>query len=183
MALHRGSVPGPPASPVAWVAPHALLAWNLAPRSSSRRASPHRPPPSLPHTPIRHALVRRRRVFPLPIPRSAPYITLFRRCDALTLAARSPHVPPPRPGVVCSMRLAARTVAPPSLDPVKMEDRKRPIADDSAPPAKRQAVTVNGARSHADADLPWKDDIEVRLASLARPSRHAQACANIPRDT
>jgi len=42
-----------------------------------------------------------------------------------------------------------------------MEDRKRPIADDSAPPAKRQAVTVNGARSHPDADLPWKDDIEA----------------------
>ncbi|KAI4929042.1 hypothetical protein J4E85_005666 [Alternaria conjuncta] len=58
------------------------------------------------------------------------------------------------------MRLEARTVAPPSLDAVKMEDRKRPIADDAAPPAKRQAVTVNGARSHPDADLPWKDDIE-----------------------
>ncbi|KAH7390565.1 E3 ubiquitin-protein ligase-like protein bre1 [Pyrenochaeta sp. MPI-SDFR-AT-0127] len=59
------------------------------------------------------------------------------------------------------MRLEARTVAPPSLDAVKMEDRKRPIAEDSAPPAKRQAVTVNGARSHPDADLPWKDDIEA----------------------
>ncbi|KAJ4366901.1 E3 ubiquitin-protein ligase bre1 [Neocucurbitaria cava] len=59
------------------------------------------------------------------------------------------------------MRLEARTVAPPSLDAVKMEDRKRPIADDSAPPAKRQAVTVNGARSHPDADLPWKDDLEA----------------------
>ncbi|EOA89163.1 E3 ubiquitin-protein ligase bre1 [Exserohilum turcicum] len=59
------------------------------------------------------------------------------------------------------MRLEARTVAPPSLDPVKMEDRKRPIADDAAPPAKRQAVAVNGARSHPDADLPWKDDLEA----------------------
>ncbi|KAH7087382.1 BRE1 E3 ubiquitin ligase-domain-containing protein [Paraphoma chrysanthemicola] len=59
------------------------------------------------------------------------------------------------------MRLEARTVAAPSLDAVKMEDRKRPIADDSAPPAKRQALTVNGARSHPDADLPWKDDIEA----------------------
>ncbi|KAF9695129.1 hypothetical protein EKO04_007200 [Ascochyta lentis] len=60
------------------------------------------------------------------------------------------------------MRLEARTVAPPSLDPVKMEDRKRPSAhDDAAPPAKRQAVTVNGARSHPDADMPWKDDIEA----------------------
>ncbi|KAF3049621.1 E3 ubiquitin-protein ligase bre1 [Didymella keratinophila] len=60
------------------------------------------------------------------------------------------------------MRLEARTVAPPSLDHVKMEDRKRPSGhDDSAPPAKRQAVTVNGARSHPDADMPWKDDIEA----------------------
>ncbi|KAF2012675.1 E3 ubiquitin-protein ligase bre1 [Aaosphaeria arxii CBS 175.79] len=42
-----------------------------------------------------------------------------------------------------------------------MEDRKRPGGtDDSAPPAKRQAVTVNGTKSHQDADLPWKDDIE-----------------------
>ncbi|KAH6622430.1 BRE1 E3 ubiquitin ligase-domain-containing protein, partial [Boeremia exigua] len=60
------------------------------------------------------------------------------------------------------MRLEARTVAPPSLDKVKMEDRKRPSGHDDAPPAKRQAVTVNGARSHPDADMPWKDDIEVR---------------------
>jgi E3 ubiquitin-protein ligase BRE1 len=50
-----------------------------------------------------------------------------------------------------------------------MEDRKRPIADDQAPPAKRQAVTVNGARSHPDADLPWKDDIEVRPPITTRP--------------
>ncbi|KAF2999357.1 E3 ubiquitin-protein ligase bre1 [Curvularia kusanoi] len=43
-----------------------------------------------------------------------------------------------------------------------MEDRKRPSGhDDSAPPSKRQAVTVNGARSHPDADMPWKDDIEA----------------------
>ncbi|KAF2474079.1 E3 ubiquitin-protein ligase-like protein bre1 [Lindgomyces ingoldianus] len=42
-----------------------------------------------------------------------------------------------------------------------MEDRKRPAGpDDSAPPSKRQAVTVNGAKSHHDADPPWKDDIE-----------------------
>jgi E3 ubiquitin-protein ligase BRE1 len=61
------------------------------------------------------------------------------------------------------MRLETRTVAAPSLDAVKMEDRKRPSADDAAPPAKRQALTVNGARSHPDADLPWKDDIEVRI--------------------
>ncbi|KAG9202690.1 E3 ubiquitin-protein ligase bre1 [Epicoccum nigrum] len=42
-----------------------------------------------------------------------------------------------------------------------MEDRKRASAHDDAPPAKRQAVTVNGARSHPDADMPWKDDIEA----------------------
>ncbi|KAF1972208.1 E3 ubiquitin-protein ligase-like protein bre1 [Bimuria novae-zelandiae CBS 107.79] len=60
------------------------------------------------------------------------------------------------------MRLAARTVVPPSLDPVKMEERKRPSAsEDSAPPAKRQAVAVNGLRPHPDADMPWKDDIEA----------------------
>ncbi|KAF2798572.1 BRE1-domain-containing protein [Melanomma pulvis-pyrius CBS 109.77] len=60
------------------------------------------------------------------------------------------------------MRLAARTVVTPSLDIVKMEERKRPGGpDDAAPPAKRQAVSVNGARSHPDADLPWKDDIEA----------------------
>ncbi|KAF2679003.1 BRE1-domain-containing protein [Lentithecium fluviatile CBS 122367] len=60
------------------------------------------------------------------------------------------------------MSLQARTVAPPSLDTVKMEDRKRPGGpDDSAPPAKRQAVVVNGTRPHADADLPWKEDIEA----------------------
>jgi len=74
------------------------------------------------------------------------------------------------------MRLEARTVAPPSLDAVKMEDRKRPMADDSAPPAKRQAVTVNGARSHPDADLPWKDDIEVLTPRL--PARTANNGAN-----
>ncbi|RAR01930.1 e3 ubiquitin-protein ligase bre1 [Stemphylium lycopersici] len=50
-----------------------------------------------------------------------------------------------------------------------MEDRKRPINEDSAPPAKRQAVTVNGARSHPDADLPWKDDLEVRPPITTRP--------------
>ncbi|ORY17643.1 BRE1 E3 ubiquitin ligase-domain-containing protein [Clohesyomyces aquaticus] len=58
------------------------------------------------------------------------------------------------------MRLEARTVATPSLDVVKMEERKRPAGhDDSAPPPKRQAL-LNGAKSHQDADLPWKDDIE-----------------------
>ncbi|KAJ5166386.1 uncharacterized protein N7482_005167 [Penicillium canariense] len=46
---------------------------------------------------------------------------------------------------------------------VKMEDRKRPAADsnDSAPPLKKQATTVNGgSKPHPDADMPWKDDLE-----------------------
>ncbi|KAF9733570.1 BRE1 E3 ubiquitin ligase [Paraphaeosphaeria minitans] len=60
------------------------------------------------------------------------------------------------------MRLEARTVVPPSLDTVKMEDRKRPSAsEDTAPPAKRQAIAMNGVRPHPDADMPWKDDIEA----------------------
>ncbi|KAF2205177.1 BRE1-domain-containing protein [Delitschia confertaspora ATCC 74209] len=60
------------------------------------------------------------------------------------------------------MRLEARTVTVPALDSVKMEDRKRPAGpDDSAPPSKRQAVPVNGAKSHQDTDLPWKDDLEL----------------------
>ncbi|KAI9762349.1 MAG: prephenate dehydratase [Chaenotheca gracillima] len=45
-----------------------------------------------------------------------------------------------------------------------MEDRKRPathIQDDSGPPLKRHASTVNGAtRIDRDADMPWKDDLE-----------------------
>jgi hypothetical protein len=49
---------------------------------------------------------------------------------------------------------------------VKMEDRKRPAADnnDSAPPLKKQATSVNGgSKPHPDADMPWKDDLEVSL--------------------
>jgi hypothetical protein len=47
---------------------------------------------------------------------------------------------------------------------VKMEDRKRPAAEnnESAPPLKKQATTVNGgSKPHPDADMPWKDDLEV----------------------
>ncbi|KAJ5600314.1 hypothetical protein N7450_001381 [Penicillium hetheringtonii] len=46
---------------------------------------------------------------------------------------------------------------------VKMEDRKRPAAEnnDSAPPLKKQATTMNGgSKPHPDADMPWKDDLE-----------------------
>lgn len=45
-----------------------------------------------------------------------------------------------------------------------MEDRKRPAAEnnESAPPLKKQATTVNGgSKPHPDADMPWKDDLEV----------------------
>ncbi|KAF7717644.1 E3 ubiquitin ligase [Penicillium ucsense] len=46
---------------------------------------------------------------------------------------------------------------------VKMEDRKRPAAEnnESAPPSKKQATTVNGgSKPHPDADMPWRDDLE-----------------------
>lgn len=55
---------------------------------------------------------------------------------------------------------------------VKMEDRKRPAADnnDSAPPLKKQATGVNGgSKPHPDADMPWKDDLEVSLCFRFRP--------------
>ena len=71
---------------------------------------------------------------------------------------------------VALMRLVeARPV--PLLSPgiVKMEERKRPASyehDDSAPPLKRQATTVNGAsKTHPDADMPWKDELEVSLVT------------------
>ncbi|ETN45535.1 uncharacterized protein HMPREF1541_09367 [Cyphellophora europaea CBS 101466] len=46
---------------------------------------------------------------------------------------------------------------------VKMEDRKRsmPYDGSEAPPHKKQATTTNGAgKSHIDADMPWKDELE-----------------------
>lgn len=51
---------------------------------------------------------------------------------------------------------------------VKMEDRKRPAADnnESAPPFKKQATTMNGTKPHPDADMPWKDDLEVGFKSF-----------------
>jgi hypothetical protein len=54
---------------------------------------------------------------------------------------------------------------------VKMEEKKRPAMHDhesTGPPLKRQATAVNGgSKPHPDADMPWKDDIEVRLSSSA----------------
>lgn len=64
------------------------------------------------------------------------------------------------------MSLDTCLVPLPSLGLVKMEDRKRPAfsdQDDTAPPSKRQAISsaTNGAKLHADADVPFKDEIEV----------------------
>lgn len=63
---------------------------------------------------------------------------------------------------------------------IKMEDRKRPSPydhNDSAPPAKKIATLANGAVSkNHDADMPWKDDLEVsKLPSW--PSALAITCA------
>ncbi|KAL4899667.1 hypothetical protein BDW74DRAFT_163096 [Aspergillus multicolor] len=54
-------------------------------------------------------------------------------------------------------------VAPPESGFVKMEDRKRAAThdNDSAPPLKKQATSVNGgSKPHPDADMPWKVDLE-----------------------
>lgn len=53
---------------------------------------------------------------------------------------------------------------------VKMEDRKRAAAyepNESAPPLKKQATGVNGgAKPHPDADMPWRDDLDVSARVL-----------------
>lgn len=53
---------------------------------------------------------------------------------------------------------------------VKMEERKRPAPhdhEDSAPPLKKQVTSVNGnGKAHIDADMPWKDELEVRRMGL-----------------
>ncbi|KAL3432170.1 BRE1 E3 ubiquitin ligase-domain-containing protein [Aspergillus tetrazonus] len=57
----------------------------------------------------------------------------------------------------------ASPVAPPESGFVKMEDRKRAATheNDSGPPLKKQATSVNGGnKPHPDADMPWKDDLE-----------------------
>lgn len=62
---------------------------------------------------------------------------------------------------------------------VKMEDRKRPAAydhNDSAPPLKKQATSLNGGgKPHPDTDMPWKDDLEVsqRCCHIAKAARVA----------
>lgn len=55
-----------------------------------------------------------------------------------------------------------------SSDFIKMEEKKRPVShdhEDSGPPLKKQAMSVNGgSKSHVDADMPWQDDLEVSLS-------------------
>ena len=63
------------------------------------------------------------------------------------------------------MTVESRTISAPSFDIVKMDERKRPTMvdhdDAAAPPLKKQATSINGAKTQNDADMPWKDDIEV----------------------
>lgn len=61
------------------------------------------------------------------------------------------------------MKVAAATVGPLPATIIKMEDRKRAAGqsvDDLAPPTKRQAMN-GGSKVSVDADMPWKDDLEV----------------------
>ena len=63
----------------------------------------------------------------------------------------------------------ARSISLSSSGPVKMEERKRPASydhEDPVPPHKRQATVVNGSKSHQDADIPGKDELEVSLVVL-----------------
>lgn len=84
---------------------------------------------------------------------------------------------------------AVQQVSPPFTQAglVKMEDRKRPSSfdqGDHGPPAKKLATGPNGAgKSHPDADMPWKDDLEVRFHPdfdrhdwLGRPSYMPLVC-------
>jgi hypothetical protein len=74
--------------------------------------------------------------------------------------------------VSCALRRDASEMpvtAPATSHPsfIKMEDRKRSATqDDLAPPTKRQAV--NGSKASADADMPWKDDLEVSYITRHR---------------
>ena len=66
------------------------------------------------------------------------------------------------------MKVEAPTVGPLPSAIIKMEDRKRAAGqnvNDLAPPAKRQVVNGGSKTSH-DADMPWKDDLEVRLTYI-----------------
>lgn len=70
-------------------------------------------------------------------------------------------------------------------DLVKMDERKRLASHDhdgTEPPLKRQATVVNGtSKNHIDADMPWKDDLEVRkpcrvLYQFTLSERHPPLC-------
>jgi hypothetical protein len=74
------------------------------------------------------------------------------------------------------MKLVAPAAIPLPPTISKMEDRKRAAGqsvDELAPPTKRQAVN-GGSKVSADADMPWKDDLEVsfirRSSYLVIPS-------------
>lgn len=64
---------------------------------------------------------------------------------------------------------------------VKMDEKKRPAAhnhDEHAHPRKKQVTSVNGGnKSDPDADMPWKDDLEVCISlgttTLWRPGSTA----------
>lgn len=66
--------------------------------------------------------------------------------------------------------LASRTVSLPSPDIAKMDEKKRAAMLDrheSEPPSKKQATAVNGPnKPHVDADMPWRDDLEVGDACI-----------------
>lgn len=70
----------------------------------------------------------------------------------------------------------ASPVSLPESSLVKMEDRKRPAAydhNDSAPPLKKQATSLNGGgKPHPDTDMPWKDDLEVGVLGGISPRLH-----------
>ena len=80
----------------------------------------------------------------------------------------------------------SQVVSLPSPDLIKMEERKRPANhghDDSAPPLKKQATSINGAaKAHVDADMPWKDELEVWNESLLPPFPSLFPSKEIPRD-
>lgn len=67
---------------------------------------------------------------------------------------------------------------------LKMDDRKRPSSydqHDSGPPPKKLATSANGAvKNHPDADMPWKDDIEVSLSLIACRNHHHPFDASLP---
>jgi E3 ubiquitin-protein ligase BRE1 len=69
----------------------------------------------------------------------------------------------------------AAPVTPSESGLARMEDRKRAAGydhSDSAPPLKKQATSLNGgSKPHPDADMPWKDDLEVSQTQNLVPSR------------